>query len=248
MNVILIDDERKGREVLKKLLQALPTDIEIVGEADSVESGVSLLQNTECDILFLDIRMKDGTGFDLLEKLEESNFKLVFTTAYDQYAINAFKYNAIDYLLKPIDLEELENVINKINNQTSSSSDASLLQIKQLIKDELFNHLKDHQIAVPNKTSVNLINIKEIVRCEACSNYTYIHLANNTKIISTKTLKEFDAQLTKHNFCRIHNSHLVNLTFVKTIDKKGGIILTDGVTLEVSRRKKTELLNKISNL
>ncbi len=239
MHAIIIDDEQHSRNALRSSLKLFCTEINVSGEAEGVEDGLRLLQKTSADILFLDIRMKDGTGFDLLEALGETNIKIVFTTAYDEYAIKAFRFGAIDYLLKPIDPDQLiglEKKMLKFNHQ---------------------DHIKEKDAALANRNSLQMIGLQlhdglhyflidELIRCEAKSNYTSF-LFKNTQVLVSKPLKEYEEILPSDQFFRIHKSHLIHLKYVKTFNVKNSMVeMTDGSLLEVARRRKEKFLELMS--
>jgi two-component system LytT family response regulator len=185
----------------------------------------------------LDIQMKDGSGFDLLEILLIKDFKLIFTTASDEYALKAFKFSAVDYLLKPIDPDELMEAVNRVEHQEKASERISLLK-------ENLNHPK--RIALNTLDKIHIVQVAEILRCESSVNYTMFYFTDDTKLLVTKTLKEFDQLLSDHDFIRVHQSHLINVKFIKGFTKSDGyIFLKDGTKIPVSTRKKQVLMDMI---
>ena len=239
MQAIIVDDEQSSRNALKASLKMFCSHIEIVGEADGVASGLVLLKNTAADVLFLDIRMKDGTGFDLLEQLGETPLKIVFTTAYDEYAIKAFRFSAIDYLLKPIDpdhLIELENKLLKLNLSDTSKQKAAAIANRNSLQ----------MIGLPLHDGLQYFPIEELIRCEAKSNYTSFLFKKNHILVS-KPLKEYEEILPSDIFFRIHKSHLVNLKYVKKINAKTSTVeMLDGSIIEIARRRKDKFLELMS--
>jgi two-component system LytT family response regulator len=241
ITAIIIDDEQKGRMSLKQKLGDYCSNVQLIGEADNGEEGIRLIEKHHPRIVFLDIEMPRMDGFEMLQRLHENDFHLIFTTAYDHYAIKAIKYAAFDYLLKPIDIEELQatiaNIDGKKKNQVSMQVEL-LQQSMQQPKKQL------NKLAIPTLDGLLFYDINEIVHLEANSNYTNIHLLNRTKIIASKTLKEFEELLPDDIFFRTHHSHLINLNFiVRYIKGDGGQIeLQNGTHVEVSRRKKEEFL------
>ena len=188
--------------------------------------------------MFLDIQMPDGTGFDLLEIIGETNFKLIFTTASDEFAIKAFKFSAIDYLLKPIDPDDLMRAVEKVEQQQQPTSRLDLLK-------ENLNHPK--KIALNTVDKIHIVDIENVIRLQSDINYTKFFFKDGSKLIVTKTLKEFDKMLSDHHFIRIHQSHLVNVNMIKEFIKQNGeVILTDGTKIPVSTRKKSTLMDMIS--
>ena len=242
MKVVIIDDEADGRWILEDMLKKL-SDIQVVGQADSINSAYKLILETKPELVFLDVEMSGEYGFDLLERFEKIDFHIVFVTAHDQYAIKAIKFSALDYLLKPIDPEELQEAVERARQPVSED------RITQLL-----NNLKvpDHsqKLVIQSVSSIKYVEIREIVRFQAEGSYTNIFLRNGEKIVSTKILKEFEEILADGSFLRVHRSHLIRLTCVKEFLKVGKdrIIMTDGVEIEVSRKKKAEFLEAMSKL
>ncbi len=242
IRVAIIDDEAAGRGiVLKNIERYFKTELEIVGEADSVKSGVMLINKVKPQLVFLDIRMQDGTGFDILDMLPEIDFVVVFVTSYDSYAIKAIKYSALDYILKPVDPDEFKNAvesaIEKIGSQLFTA------QIENL-KDE---NKRFNKLALPSQEGVYLVNVDDVICCEADNNYTHFFLVGGIKYLVSRTLKEFDDILSNRQFCRVHKSYLINLNHVvKYVQGEGGyVILTEKHKIDVSRRRKDELLKRL---
>ncbi|MCD4789227.1 MAG: LytTR family DNA-binding domain-containing protein [Bacteroidales bacterium] len=235
---LIIDDESKARNALKNLLNKHCENIHVVDEADCVKAGVEKIQNLNPDVVFLDVQMPDGTGFDLLEQLPEINFKIIFVSAYDKFAIQAFKFSAIDYILKPVEPEQLIEACSRL------SEDDKYSEINKKLEVLLTNRNSFEKITLPTIDGIIFVKIKEITRCESDNNYTNIFLNNGEKIIVSKTLKEYDEMLSPFNFFRIHKSHLINLKYLERYKKgEGGyVIMEDGAELEVSRRRKEDFL------
>jgi two-component system, LytTR family, response regulator len=244
ITAIIIDDEAKGRFALREKLSAYCPQIKLLTEATNGQEALMLIQHHKPQLIFLDIEMPRMNGFEMLNELPEKNFHIIFTTAYDQYAIKAIKYAAFDYLLKPIDIEELKAAVEKIdskqNNQTKKQVEL-LQQNMQQQKKQL------HKLAIPTLEGLLFFDINDIVHLEANSNYTNIHFVNKTKITASKTLKEFEELLPEDIFFRTHHSHLINLNFIKKYIKGDGgqIELQNGTYVDVSRRKKEEFLKAI---
>lgn len=238
MKSIIIDDEEKSRQTLGNFLKKYCPEILIDGEADGVESGLQLISKVKPEVVFLDIQMKDGTGFDLLEKVMPIEFKVIFVTAYDQYALRAFKFSAVDYVLKPLDPSKLIEAVRKLKQ------DNQLEQLKRKIEVMLSNTNGFKKLALPSIDGLIMVKIKDIVRCESESNYTHFFMKSGDTFLSTKTLKEYDQMLTATGFYRIHQSHLINLGYVSRYLKgEGGtIILDDKTQLDVARRRKDGLM------
>lgn len=239
IKAVIIDDIPEAIQVLKSDLENYCVNIEVVGSAEGVVSGAKLIREHNPDLVFLDIQMKDGSGFDLLEILPETNFKLIFTTASDEYAVKAFKFSAVDYLLKPIDPDELMDAVSRVEDQDQPTERIDLLR-------ENFRQPK--RIALNTLEKIHIVDVDEVQRCESNINYTMFHFTDGTKLLVTKTLKEFDKLLSDHGFIRVHQSHLINTRFIKEFIKSNGyIIMKDGTKVPVSTRKKQVLMDMISS-
>jgi two-component system LytT family response regulator len=248
LKALIIDDEFQGRNFLNNMLLQYFPEISLVGQASTVEEGLRGIKEYNPNIVFLDIQMKGETGFDLLNRLPEINFALIFTTAFDQYAIKAFRFNAIDYLLKPIVKEELIEAVNKVKQQTLSAQPVSKIQVEQLHKD-IKNPPKIHdKIAIPTGEGFIVIPVNEIVYCHADGNYTKFYLTDKKCILSSYTLKQYDEILTTQSFFRAHRSYLINLAHVKMYRRgEGGeIVMSNGYEIELSRTHKDEFLHLLN--
>lgn len=234
----IIDDEQDGRDYITLLLENEFPEIQPAFQASGVEEAYIYLSKNTPDIIFLDVQLKDGTAFDLLSKFREIDSRIIFITAYENFAIQAIKNGAADYLLKPIKKMDFIIGVNKV-----------LENIKK-IKSSPGVSLPENKISLPTLQGFRLTNISDIIRCEADSSYTTFFLTDKTKIIVSKTLHEFEEQLTKYNFFRIHHKHLINLLHLKEYIKgKGGqVVMADQSILDVSVRKKNDFLHKIENL
>lgn len=244
IRAVIVDDETKSREVLKRLLQEVDLDIDIVGEGDSVESGFEVITKEKPQLVFLDVEMLDGTGFNLLEKFDQVDFSVIFTTAYDKYAIKAFKYSAIDYLLKPIGIEELEDAVFEVQKGINIELNYSA-QIKALINNSKETGVK--KLAIKGANKIDFIIVDDILYCESEESYCLITMVDNRKITASKPLKYFDTVLAEHaDFFRVSKSCLINIKFIRSFVKTKDIIeLTNGHTVEVSRRRRREFLDKM---
>jgi two-component system LytT family response regulator len=242
---VLIDDESKARTALRNLLEVnCSARITVIGEADCVKKGLEIIETLKPELVFLDVQMPDGTGFDLLEQIGEVNFKVIFASAFDKFAIQAFRFSALDYLLKPVESEALIEAVSKLDESDRYREMNKKLEVL------LSNKNSFEKIALPTLDGIIFVKIKEIVRCESDNNYTGIYLKSGEKIMVSRTLKEYDDMLTPFNFFRIHKSHLINLSFLNRYKKgEGGfVIMEDGSELEVSRRRKDEFLDAIQNI
>lgn len=233
---VLIDDELNNLENLQFLLQRYCPELEFAGMATSATEGLLLIQKQSPDLVFLDIQMPGKTGFDLLSSIDKVNFEVIFVTAYDQYGIQAIKFSALDYLLKPVDIDELKKAVaratEKINSQQQNNPVNQLLAYLQQPRQEPL------RIALPTLKEIHYVKTDDIIRCEASDNYTVFFLADGEKIMVSKTLREYADLLKPHNFLRCHQSHLVNIRFVKSLLKEeGGLLqLTDKTKIPVSRQ------------
>ena len=238
---IIIDDEAKGRLALKQKLADYCPEIEVVAEADNGPEGIFLIEHHHPRVIFLDIEMPRMNGFDMLNEIEEKNFHIIFTTAYDQYAIKAIRFAAFDYLLKPVDIEELKAAVAKIDTVKNTQVKKQVEMLRQNMQQP---KVQLHKLAIPALEGLFFYDINEVVQLEANSNYTNIYFSNKTKIVASKTLKEFEELLPEEIFFRTHHSHIINLNYVKRYIKGDGgqIELQNGNYVDVSRRKKDEFL------
>jgi len=246
LNTVIIDDEEKSRQTLRQMLSLFCENVQIIGEAKDVRTGVELLSIVKPDLVFLDIKMPDGNGFDLLRNLKTRNFNLIFTTAYDQYAIKAFKFSAIDYLLKPIDTDELKAAVKKAENNPV----ANVSKVDNLLTNLNDPKKEDQKIILSTAEGMHIIKIKNIIRCQADDYYTNFYLNDGRKIMISKTLKENEELLADYNFIRPHRSHLVNIAYIKKYVKSDGgyIVLADGTQVPVSRRKKDVMVEYLKGI
>ena len=243
---ILVDDMPQALEMLQQDISNNHKEINIIGTANSVISAAKMLQNKQPDILFLDIMLGDGTGFDLLEIIPHLKSKIIFVTASDEFAIRAFKFAAIDYILKPYSDEELKNAINKAINQIQPKNEQlSVLQDSIATPNQLPKKISLHTI-----DKIVVVSLDEIIRCKSDNNYTTFFFDNGTKIMVTKTLKYFADLLKESSFLRVHQSHLVNTKYIKEFIKSDGgyLVLKDKSTVSVSVRKRAEVMESLSNL
>lgn len=248
---IIIDDEAKGRLALRQKLADYCPQIKVIAEADNGQEGILLIEHHKPDVIFLDIEMPRMNGFDMLKEIKEKNFHIIFTTAYDQYAIKAIKYAAFDYLLKPIDIEELKSTVAKIDiaqQQTELEKNNQTKRQVELIQQNIEHPKKQfNKLAIPTSEGLMFYDIHDIIHLEANSNYTNIYFTDKTKILASKTLKDFEELLPQDVFFRTHHSHLINLNYIKRYIKGDGgqIELQNGTYVDVSRRKKDEFLKAI---
>ncbi|MEO7046541.1 MAG: LytTR family DNA-binding domain-containing protein, partial [Ferruginibacter sp.] len=233
---------------LRAMLQQYFPEIIVLGEASSVEQGLEGINEHKPNIVFLDIQLKEETGFDLLNRLPKIDFGLIFVTAYNQYALKAFRFNAIDYLLKPIIPQELIEAVNKVKQRIGSTKTDSKKLVDQLYKDIQDPKKVHDKIAISTSDGFNIVSINEIIYCHAISNYTRFYLTDGKSILSSYTLKQYDELLTTQSFFRAHRSYLINMSHVKMYKKgEGGeIVMSNGDEIELSRTHKTEFLQLLN--
>ncbi len=243
--IVIIDDEPDARELLKAYVRMFFPEMEVIGEADSVLEGKKIIDELKPHVVFVDIQMGDGTGFDLLNKFERPEFSIIFATAFDDFALKAFKYNALDYLLKPIAPEDFKQAMKKILSLNRQESFYDQLQ-------QLMKHVKnkdDERIALHAAEGLILVKTKDIRRIEGEGNYCTIYQTNGERIVVTKSMKEFEEMLPEAQFSRTHQSHIVNFDFVKKVLKEDGgyLMLDNGEKIMISRRKKEEVIRLFEN-
>lgn len=245
IKTVIIDDDYVSRMVLREMLEKFLGNILILGEAGSVADGVKLIEETDPELVMLDISMPDGTGFDLLDRLKTINFKLIFITAYSEYAVKAFKYSAFDYIVKPLNVEELIGAIGRIPSIPKVENKARVKSLKDTLLSS--EDTGGKTIALPDADGFSIINVEDIIRCEGKRNYTRIIFKEGTEKVISRTLLEFEHLLTPLGFVRIHRSHLVNIVnVVKYLKSDGGQVeLNTGELLKVSSKHKDELLNRL---
>jgi len=226
LRTIVIDDEKLSREVICNYLKAYSSDIEVVATASSVSTAFKAINRHNPDFIFLDIEMADGKGFDLLMMFEKIDFKVIFVTAYSEYAVKAFRFSAVDYLLKPVKIDELISSVDKIKSLKEQVPSRGVLS--ELIKNLNRDSALPRTLVIPHLKGFDVLRISEIIMCMADGYCTNFHVAGNKKYTSSKNLKHFDELLEEHNFIRVHHSYLVNITHVLSYTRQGEISLTEG--------------------
>ena len=241
MRTLIIDDEQECRRATRLIAEKYCPNLQIVGEADSVATGLKAIDQLQPELVLLDIQMQDGTGFDLVQHYETIPFKIIFITSFDQYALQAFQLSALDYLLKPIEPELLIKAVHKAVTVDVSHT------IKQQVEIQLASLQAKQRIALPTLEGLEIFNLDDIMYCESDSNYTMFYLKNNSKFMVSRTIKEYEDILPEKQFVRIHKSYIINLLFVtKYIKGDGGdIVLSNGVCLPIARLRKDKLLEKL---
>ena len=247
MRIVIIDDEESVRRSLSKIILQEFDDAEIVAEAGDVQTGLDVLKKYNPDLLMLDIQLPDGTGFDLLEKVNQYNFKLIFITAFEEYAIKAFKFSALDYLLKPFDPDEVRKALARVK-ETLDFEDTQL-KLNAFLSNiqNISNEVK--KIVLRTSESIHLVNVQDIMHCQSDGNYTNIYLHGGKKLIVSRTLKEFEQMLEPYGFFRLHQSHLMNLNYLDHFNReREHVVLRNDTSLPVSSRKKDQLLKIFKDL
>jgi two-component system, LytTR family, response regulator len=243
IHAIVIDDEEPSREALKNFISDFCSDVEVVATASSVKTAFKAIQKHKPDLIFLDIEMPDGKGFDLLKMFETIDFRVIFVTAYSEYAIKAFRVNAVDYLLKPVKIDELKDAVDKIKASNGDSESEKLSGILKGMSDGIFFH---PTLTVSNVKGFEVLKINEIIMCKADGYCTIFYLTGDHKVNSSRNLKQFEKQMTDYGFIRVHNSFLVNLQHVSSFTKQGEIILTENNKAFLGDRYRTQFMKLFS--
>lgn len=246
LKTLIVDDEEKARVNLQSLLNEYCENVEVVAMAGSIADAIKMIDEKTPDLVFLDVKMHGETGFDLLEQMNDFDFDIIFITAFDEYAFKAFKFSALDYLLKPINIDELIVAVNKANEQKSVRN--AKQQMDMVIDNIRSTGNKFRKIALPTLDGLLFIELDEIIRCESAENYTNFYLKSGKKILVSKTIKYFEELLSDHNFFRVHRSHLINLDHIeKYVKGEGGYaIMSDESSVLISRRKKEPFLRQFA--
>ncbi len=247
LRTIIIDDEAHMRQTLEKLVKQFCPNVKLVATAEGVNKGIEAIKKYHPDLILLDIKMNDGTGFDLLKKLEPVDFKVIFITAYDQYAIKAFKFSALDYLLKPVDPDELAESVNKAEKVIMKELQTQLGALENNMQTDNSSLKK---IVLKTFDNIHLVKIRDIIYCESDGSYTAIYLSSGKKIIVSNTLKDYDEMLSEYGFFRAHKSYLINLIHIDRFEKADGgtIVLNNECRLPVASRKKDQLLEMFERI
>jgi two-component system LytT family response regulator len=245
LKAIIIDDEKSSRNTLRqKLINHCP-EVNVMAECENGEEGIKKIEELHPDIIFLDVEMPRMNGFTMLQQLKQHNFEIIFITAYDHYAIKAIKFSALDYLVKPVDIADLKKAVEKAATKRTQTTGNSALET--LLQNLMSKEKEQHRMALPSMEGLQFIATGDIIYLEANSNYTNFHLLNNKKITVAKTLKDFEDLLPSGIFIRIHHSSIININYIeKYIKGEGGqVIMKNGASLDVARRKKEEVLKII---
>ena len=236
MKALIVEDKAYIRKGLLNLLDLIETDVEVIGECESVKEATVVANACKPELVFLDINLTDGTGFDFLEQTENLDFRVIFITAYEEHALRALKIGAIDYLLNTVDIEELEIALQKVANTSIPQQKQQIKTVKKVLNND------DATLILSLQDSFQVVDLNELLFCESDKGYTTFYCSNNKKYLVSKTLKEFEERLSKANFTRPHQSFMVNLKFIDKYDKSGVIHLKNGKKIPVSSRKKDHFL------
>ncbi|WP_064967667.1 LytR/AlgR family response regulator transcription factor [Tenacibaculum ovolyticum] len=241
MKALIVEDKANIRKALLHLLDLIDTNVDVVGECESVKDAVVVANACKPELIFLDINLTDGTGFDFLQQTENLSFKVIFITAYEEYALKALKIGAVDYLLKPVDIEELKIAIDKIDILPIETQKKQINTVRKVLNN-------DNEILILSlQDSFQIIELKDLMFCESDKGYTTFYLSNGKKYLASKPLKEFESNLSQNSFTRPHQSFIVNLKFIEKYDKSGTIYLKNGKKIPVSTRKKDNFLTRLFN-
>ncbi|MCK9401132.1 MAG: LytTR family DNA-binding domain-containing protein [Bacteroidales bacterium] len=247
LRTLIVDDEDHMRDSLVKLLAKHCPQVEVAGKASSVATGIKALQELHPDLVLLDIQMSDGTGFDLLNSLPVIDFKVIFITAFDQYALQAFRFSAVDYLLKPVNPELLAEAVERAGQLIQEHHNIQM----QALQENLRNiERQNKKIILKTTENIYLLDLNNIISCESDNNYTCVYTSDGEKILVSKTLKEYDNLLAGCGFYRVHKSYLINLAHIKRFEKQDGgyIILTNDLKIPVASRKRDEMLELLEKM
>ena len=237
MKAIIVEDKAYIRKGLLNLLELVETKTEVIGECESVKEAVIVANACKPELIFLDINLTDGNAFDFLEQTEHLDFKVIFITAYEEYALQALKIGAVDYLLKPVDIDELQTALQKIKDLPVTTQKEQINTVKSVYNNDA------SKLVLSLQDSFQVIDLNELLFCESDKGYTTFHCSDGKKHMVSKTLKEFETQLTSANFTRPHQSFMVNLKFIDKYEKSGAIHLINGQKIPVSSRKKESFLS-----
>jgi len=247
LRTLIIDDEKHIRESLTYLLGKVCPQVKLVGEADSVSNGIRAIREKLPELVLLDIRMNDGTGFDLLKQFDTIDFKVIFVTAYEKYAVEAFGFSAVDYILKPVNPEKLAEAVNRTQQIVQQSFNLQLNTLKENMEKQ---DQRAKKIILRNQENIYLLDVRDIIHCESDGCYTQFDTIEEERIIVSNQLKEYDELLAESGFFRAHRSHLVNLKHIKRFEKQDGgyLILTKNIKVPVSSAKRERLLELFHEL
>lgn len=244
LKAIIVDDEKISRDILNDYITKYCPDVKVFEQCDSVKTGLQAIDKHQPDIVFLDVEMPKGNGFDLLEQVKDIHFETIFVTAFDNYAIQALNYSAAYYILKPVSIDELVMAVDKIKSQKKKNAPG--VQTKVLLENIKTKAIAQHKIVLPLQDGFEVVSLKDIVHCDAHDNFTDFHFVSGQKMMICRTLKFYEELLAESGFLRVHKSHLINLDHVTKYRKgKGGqLTMSNGAVIDVSPNKKDELMEQ----
>jgi two-component system LytT family response regulator len=244
IRAVIVDDEKLARDVIYNYLIDYCPDVEVIAQASTVKTAYAAIAKTSPDLVLLDIEMPDGNGFDLLKMFDRIDFKIIFITAYSEYAIKAFRFSALDYLLKPVKIDELIEAVAKV--RTSEPNGISAEIINSLLSNLRSGSPRQSTLIIPNLKGFEVLKVNDIIMCQADGYCTNFHLSGNRKVVSSKNLKHFDGLLEDQNFLRVHHSYLVNLDQVTGYTRQGEILLSEGLKAYLGDSYKSEFVRRFS--
>ena len=244
IRAVIIDDEELSREVISNYLREYCADVEVIAQASSVKTAYGVIAKNSPDLIFLDIEMPDGKGFDLLNMFEKIDFKVIFITAYSEYAIKAFRFSAIDYLLKPVKIDELIDAVARVRSAGSRGISADI--VTSLLNNLRSDSARQSTLIIPNLKGFDVLKVPEIIMCQADGYCTTFHVTGCRKVVSSKNLKHFDNLLKDQNFLRVHHSYLVNLDYVTGYTRQGEIMLSEGLKAFLGDSYKGEFVKRFT--
>jgi two-component system, LytTR family, response regulator len=246
IKAIIVDDEQHCIDALQTMLQKKCPEVTVLAGVNSVQDAKQIIDDLRPDLVFLDVEMPHQNGFELLKLYDKVHFDVIFTTAYEQYALKAIKFNALDYLLKPFSVQELQEALRKFHERRLNKQDSSTAPLEVFLQNMKTLQQTNKKIALPTINGLVFMPVQNIVRCESTGNYTKIFFTDKKQLLVSKPLKEFEELLTDVDFFRVHNSHLINLQQMESyIQGEGGFaLMSDGTQVEVSRRRKADFLKK----
>ncbi|UPK69007.1 LytR/AlgR family response regulator transcription factor [Chitinophaga filiformis] len=246
IKAIIVDDEQHCIDALQTMLQKKCPEVTVLGGVNSVKEAKDLITELQPDVVFLDVEMPHQNGFELLKLFDKITFDVIFTTAYEQYALKAIKFNALDYLLKPFSIKELQDAVQKCISRRNGQTETSTSPLEVFLQNMKTLHQTHKKIALPTINGLVFMPVQNIVRCESTGNYTRIFFTDKKNLMVSRPLKEFEELLTDVDFFRVHNSHLINLQQMQSyIQGEGGFaLMSDGTQVEISRRRKADFLKK----
>lgn len=248
IKTIIVEDEKNARIALRQMILEDSPEVEIIGECDNVAESIVMINQSKPDLVLLDIQLGNNNSFEILKKVDFNSFDIIFTTAYEDYAIKAFRFSAVDYLLKPINQNYLRETIEKLLKKTRKPDNSQ--KIETLLSNMSQTDKKPKRIILSTQEMISVVELKNIIRCEANINYTKFIIEGQHDLLISRTLKDFETELVDCDFMRVHKSHLINLQFVKGYDKRegGSVVLADGMKIPLSPKKRDLFMEKLKKM